>query len=119
MPGRGVHVVSMLNKMARFVGSSSLPQPSQIFMVGSISFIINADGVRELIEPVQINAAPITPTPATTDPILKPPSRSLSPTIHRPLPRYPRRQINNDDLIASIDQASQRLADCLSIIDRL
>ena len=32
-----------------------------------------------------------------------------------PLPRYQRRRINNDDLIASIDQVGQKLADCLSI----
>ena len=95
----------------------SLPQPGQIFTVGSISWIINADGVGELIEPVQINTAPITPTPATADPISKPPPRSSSPIIRRPLPRYQRSQINNDDLIASIDQVGQKLADCLSIAE--
>ena len=93
----------MSNKMVHFVGSSSLPQPGQIFMVGSISWIINADGVGELIEPVQINAVPITPTPTTADLISEPPLRSSSSTIRRPLPCYPRRQINNDDLIASIN----------------
>ena len=35
--------------------------------------------------------------------------------LHRPLPHYSRKQINNDDLIASIDQVGQKLADCLSI----
>ena len=34
-----------------------------------------------------------------------------------PLSRYQRRQINNDDLIASIDQVGQKLADCLSITE--
>ena len=38
-------------------------------------------------------------------------------TIRHPLPCYPRRQINNDDLIASIDQVGQKLTDCLSIIE--
>ena len=38
-------------------------------------------------------------------------------TTRRPLPRYPRRQINNDDLIASIDRVGQKLADCLSIAE--
>ena len=33
----------------------------------------------------------------------------------RPLPRYQRRQINNDDLIESIDWVGLKLADCLSI----
>ena len=93
----------MTNKMVCFAGSSSLPQPGQIVTVGSITWIINANGVGELIEPVQINTVPITPTPTTTDPISEPPPRSSSPTIHRPLSRYSRRQINNDDLIASID----------------
>ena len=60
---------------------------------------------------------PITPTHATTNPILEPPLRSPSSTTHRPLPRYQRRQINNDDLIASIDQVGQKLADCLSIAE--
>ena len=72
--------------------------------------------VGELIEPVQFDTTPITPTPATVDPILEPPPRSSSPIIHRPLPRYPRRQINNDNLIVSIDQVGQKLVDCLSII---
>ena len=47
-----MHVVSMTNKMVCFASSSSLPQISQIFMVGSISWIINAKGVGELLEPV-------------------------------------------------------------------
>ena len=66
---------------------------------------------------MQINTVPITPTPATIDPILEPPLRSSSPTIRRLLPCYPRRQINNDDLIASIDQVGQKLIDCLSIAE--
>ena len=86
-------------------------------MVRSISWIINADGVRELIELVQTDTTPIIPTPVTTDPFSEPPLRSSSPTIHRPLPRYPRKQIDNDDLIASIDQVGQKLADCLSIAE--
>ena len=53
----------------------------------------------------------------TVDQILELPPRSSSSTIHRPLPHYQRRQINNDDLIASIDQVGQKLADCLSIAE--
>ena len=86
-------------------------------MVGSISWVINADGVRELIEPVQIDTASITPTPATTDPISEPIPRSPSAMTHRPLPRYQRRPINNDDLIESIDRVGLKLADCLSIAE--
>ena len=105
------------NKMDFSVGSSSLPQPDQIFMVGSISWIINTDRVGELIELVQIDIALITPPPVNAYPISEPPPRSSSSTIRRPLPCYQRRQINNDDLIASINQDGQKLADCLSIIE--
>ena len=87
--GSGMRVVSISNKMVHSTGSSSLPQPSQIFMVRSISWIINADGVRELIELVQIGVVPITPTPATIDPISEPPPRSPSSTIHRLVPCQP------------------------------
>ena len=114
-PGRGVRVVSLSNKMAFSTGSSSLPQPSQIFMVGSISWIINTDGVGELLEPAQIDSVPIIPAPVTADPISESPPRSPSSATRRPLPRYQRRQINNDDLIKSIDRVGLKLADCLSI----
>ena len=86
-------------------------------MVGSISWIINADRVGELLEPVQIDSAPIIPAPTTADPISEPPPRSPSSATHRPLPRYQRRQINNDDLIESIDRVGLKLADCLSIAE--
>ena len=35
----------------------------------------------------------------------------------RSLPRYQRRQIDNDDLITSIDQVGLMLVDCLSIAE--
>ena len=41
---------------------------------------------------------------------------SLAP-IRRQLPRYPRRQINNDGLLASIDRTDQNLASCLSLAE--
>ena len=107
----------MSNKMVRFVGSSSLPWSGQIFTIELISWIINANRFGELIEPVQISTTSITPTPMTVDPILEPLLRSPSPTIHCSLPCYPRRQINNNDLIASIDQVGQKLTDCLSIVE--
>ena len=112
-----MRAVSLSNKMAFLVGSSSLPPPGQIFTVGSISWVINADGVGELLEPVQIRSAPTTPAPATTDPILEPLPRSSSSTTRHSLPRYQRRHINNDDLIESIDRVGLKLVDCLSIAE--
>ena len=116
-PGRGVRAISMSNKMVHFVGSLSLPQPGHIFTVRSISWIINADRVGELLELVQIDSAPIIPAPTTIDPISKPLPRSPSSTTRHPLPHYQRRQINNDDLIESIDRVGLKLADCLSIAE--
>ena len=42
---------------------------------------------------------------------------SSSSTTRCQLPCYPRRRIDNDDMLASIDRASQKLADCLSIVE--
>ena len=103
--------------MAFSAGSSFLPQPGQIFTVGSITWVINADGVGELLEPVQIRSAPTTLTPATVDPISEPLSGSTSSTTRRSLPHYQRRHVNNDDLIESIDRVGLKLADCLTIAE--
>ena len=45
------------------------------------------------------------------------PLGSSSAPIHHQLPRYPRRWIDNDDLLASIDRTDQNLANCLSLVD--
>jgi len=44
-------------------------------------------------------------------------SRSSSTLIHRQLPNCLRRQIDNDDLIASIDRTDQSLTNCLSLTE--
>ena len=44
-------------------------------------------------------------------------SRSSSTLIHRQLPSCPRRQIDNDDIIASIDWTDQSLTNCLSLVE--
>ena len=36
---------------------------------------------------------------------------------HRQLPCYPRRRIDNDDLLAAIDHHGQGLAECLSLVE--
>ena len=45
------------------------------------------------------------------------PLGSSSAPIRRQLPRYPRRQINNDDMLASINRTDQNLASCLSLAE--
>ena len=105
----------MANKMVRFPSSPFSPKPGQTFTVGSISWLINDNGDGEIIEPVQNSTASITPVPAPADPISEPPLRSSSSATRRSLSRYPRKQIDNNDLIASIDQVNQKLSNCLSI----
>ena len=86
-------------------------------MVGSISWVINADGDGEIIDLVQIDSVLAIPTPTIADPFSEPPLRSSSPATHRLLPCYLRKQLNDDDLIVSIDQVGQKLTDCLSIVE--
>ena len=43
--------------------------------------------------------------------------RSSSTLIRRRLPSCPRRQIDNDDLIASIDRTDQSFTNCLSLME--
>ena len=45
------------------------------------------------------------------------PLGSSSTLIHRQLPSYPRRQIDNVDLITSIDRTDQSLSNCLSLVE--
>ena len=45
------------------------------------------------------------------------PLGSSSASIHRQLPCYLRRQIDNDDLLASIDRTNQNLASCISLAE--
>ena len=104
----------MANKMVRFPSSPFSPKPGQTFTVGSISWFINDNGDGEIVEPVQNSTALITPMPTPVDPISEPPPRSSSSITRRSLPRYPRKQIDNNDLIASIDQVNQKLSNCLS-----
>ena len=59
-------------------------------------------------------AAPIIPE-QRTDSVQ--PLESPSAPIRRQLPRYPRRQISNDDLLASIDRTNQNLVSCLSLVE--
>ena len=48
-----------------------------------------------------------------------PASSSATPTTHRPLPRYKGRQIDNTDLLDSIDWVSTKLAETLALVDSI
>ena len=90
---------SMANQMVIFPSSMAFLEPGQIFTVRSMTWIISPDGNGEIVETVQDHPAPITLTLAMTSPI--------------PLPyRWVRRSISSDDMIASIDQVIDCLAEC-------
>ena len=48
-----------------------------------------------------------------------PASSSAMPTTHRPLPCYKRRQIDNTDLLDSIDRVSTKLAKTLALVSSI
>jgi hypothetical protein len=56
-------------------------EPGQIFMVGSMTWVIGPDGNGEIVEAVQDHPAPSTPTSATTSPIPAPCSGLGDPSI--------------------------------------
>ena len=87
----------MASQMVCFPSSMVLPEPSQSFTVGSITWVIGANGVEEIVEAVLNHPASIIPTSATT---------SLIPVPRR----WARRSIDQDDLIASIDRVTDDLA---------
>ena len=48
----GVRDDSMANQMVTFPSSMAFPEPNQIFMVGSMTWIIILDGNEEIMETV-------------------------------------------------------------------
>ena len=87
--------------MVTFPTSLALSKLGQIFMIGSMTWVIGPDSSGEIMEAVQDHPAPIVPTSTTTSPISAP---------HR----WVRRSISNDDLIASIDRVTDCLVDASS-----
>ena len=77
-------------------------------MIGSMTWVINADDNGEIMETMQDNPvlnimAPITP--------------ALTPKAPISAPLQARRSIDQDDLIASVDRVTNGLAECLSLTE--
>jgi hypothetical protein len=94
----------MANQMVRVLSSMVLPEPGQLFMTGSMTWVIGANNVKEIMEAVQNHPAPIVPTATTTSSI---------PVPHR----WVRRSIDNNHLLTSIDQVTNGLTECLSLTE--
>jgi len=99
-----VHADSMANQMVTFLSSIAFLEPGKIFMVRSMTWIIDPDSNRDIMEAVQDHPAPIVLTLATT---------SLITMSHR----WVRRTISNDDLITSIDWVTNLLTECQLLVD--
>jgi len=87
----------MANQMVNFPSSMNSAEPGQSFTIGSMTWVINANGNGEVMETVQDNPslnvlALITP--------------SLAPVAPISAPHRARRSIDQDDLITSIDRDS-------------
>ena len=95
---------SMASQMVHFPSSMILPKPGQTFTVGSMTWVIGANGVEEIMDVVQSHPALIVPTSSTTSLIPAPCC-------------WVRRSISNDDLITSIDRVTNRLAECQLLVD--
>ena len=82
----------------------AFPELGQIFMVGSMTWVIGLDGSGEIMEAMPDHPTPIMPTSTMTSLILMP-------------RRWVRRSINNDDMIEAIDRVIDRLAECQLLVD--
>ena len=114
---RGVRTALQANKMV--IVSASMATPNGLtFIVGQITWTTSSDGfIVMTTEEVWIQSAPTTasPTSATAPTTMDlapttvhlapttPASSSATPTTHRPLPRYKGKQIDNTNLLDSID----------------
>ena len=65
--------------------------------------------------PTMVDLAPTTVHLASTTPA----SPSATPTTRHPLPRYKGRQIDNTDLLDSIDRVSTKLAETLALVSTI
>jgi hypothetical protein len=92
----------MASQMVIFLASMVLPA-GQTFMIGTFTWTTGVDSAVEVMEAVQAPPAPIESTPAPVDPIPRLLLRSSSLATRRLLPRYQGRQLDNSNLIESID----------------
>ena len=111
-------LIPMANQMVHVPSSPFSLYPGQSLTVGSISWVINTNGEGKIVEMVQDNPTLVMPTSTPADLISEPiPRLSSSLRAHRLAPRQPRKSIDEDDLIASIDRVDKGLVDCLSLVE--
>ena len=114
------------NKMVIIPSSMATPNGLTI-TIGQITWTTGSDDfIAMTTEEAQIQSASTTASPASasTPTTLDlapatPASSSATPTTRRSLPRYKGRQIDNTDLLDSIDQVGTKLAETLALVDSI
>ena len=69
--------------------------------------------------PTTVNTAPTTVNTALTTVHLAPTTPTATPTTRHPLPRYKGKQIDNIDLLDSIDRVGTKLAETLALVSAI
>ena len=114
------------NKMVIIPGSMATPN-GLTFTIGQITWTTGSDDfIAMTTEEARIQSASTTASPASamalTTVDLAPAtsaSSSATPTTHRSLPRYKGRQIDNTDLLDSIDRFGTKLVETLALVDSI
>ena len=121
-----MRIAPQTNKMVIIPGSMAMPK-GLAFTIGQITWTTGSDNfIAMTMEEAQIQSASTTTSPAsaTTPTTLDlapatPASSSVTPTTRHSLPRYKGRQIDNTDLLNSIDRVSTKLAKTLALVDSI
>lgn len=111
----------MASRMIIFSVTEDLPAVGQVFTIGSITWEITPNGEGIIIEVAPTASDHPAAAQPVADPILGSFPEALRSTpsseFCRPIPYRPQRNIQVDDLIASIDRVDERIEGCLSLIE--
>jgi hypothetical protein len=104
----------MASQMVIFPASMVL-EAGQTFTVRTFTWTSSVNGTAKIVEAVRDSPAPIKSTPALADPNLG----SSVPAAHRLLPCHQGRQLDNSDLVKSIDWVTEGLAKTLTLVEAI
>ena len=103
--------IAMITEEARIQSASTTASPSSAMAPTTVD-----------LAPTTVDLAPTTvdlaPTTVDLAPTM-PASSSATPTTRRPLPRYKGKQIDNTDLLDSIDRVGTKLAETLALVSSI
>jgi len=110
--------IAMTPEEAWFQSASTTASPASATaptMVDLAPTMVDLAPTTVDLAPTTVDLAPTTVDLAPTMPA----SLSAMPTIHRSLPRYKGRQIDNTDLLDSIDRVGTKLAETLALVSSI